>query len=47
MNFTGIKTVNVNCDNYNIVIYNLIEKGGYLCSKKEQKKLKEVVKRTS
>ena len=47
MNFKGVKTVEANCDNYNEVIYNLIEQGGYLCSKKQCKKLEEVLKRTS
>ena len=47
MNFKGIKTVETNCKNYNTVIYDLIEQGGYLCSKIQQQKLAEVLKRTS
>ena len=47
MNFKGIKTVETNCKNYNTVIYDLIEQGGYLCSKRQQEKLCEVLKRTS
>lgn len=47
MDFKGIKTVETSCENYNTVIYDLIEQGGYLCSKKQQKKLAEVLKRTT
>ena len=47
MNFSGVKVIDVKGDEYNKVIYNLIEQGGYLCSYEEQEKLEEVLKRTS
>ena len=47
MNFSGVKVIDVKSDEYNKVIYNLIEQGGYLCSYSEQQKLEEVLKRTS
>ena len=47
MDFKGIKTVETNCDNYNTVIYGLIEQGGYLCNKRQCEKLESILKRTS
>ena len=36
MNFSGVKVIDVKGVEYNKVIYNLIEQGGYLCSYEEQ-----------
>lgn len=47
MNTGGVKVINVCSDEYNKVIYDLIEQGGYLCSRSEQQRLSEVLKRTS
>ncbi len=44
---SSYKVIEVNNEEYNKKIYELIEQGGYLCSAKQQKLLKEVIKRTT
>ena len=42
-----MKYIDVDFNDKNKLIYNLIEQGGYLCSKAEQERLEDVLKRTS